>query len=129
MTDLTNRIDNLGLEKLQALVTKYREVLQTISHDNDPKLAYYAFIINLAFNYLQEKHKEETADWKTWCVVVVKNLFDLQKIETKEDVFNTIEEFLKHKESEYEKYVSNIALYSDEYYRDSPFVDKYIKEL
>jgi len=102
-------------------------VLQEISKNDDPKLPLYAYIINLAYNYLEEKHKEETPSWKAWSVVAIKRLFDLEKLESKEDVFKHIDEFLEYKKSEYEKYVSNIALYSDEYYRDSPFIDKYVK--
>lgn len=127
MTDLTNRVQNLNVETLQALYQKYGVALQEISKKDDPKLPYYAYIINLANNYLQEKHKEESPSWKAWCVIVIKRLFDLGKLETKEDIFKHIDKFLEHKKSEYEKYVSNIALYSDEYYRDCYFIDQYTK--
>ena len=127
MTDLTNRVKELKIEIVQALYQKYGVVLQEISEKDDPKLPFYAYIINLAYNYLVEKHKDESPTWKAWCVVVVKRLFDHEKLKSKEDIFQHIDQFLKYKKSEYEKYVSNIALYSDEYYRDSPFIDKYVK--
>jgi len=127
MTDLINKVQNLNVETVQALYHKYGVVLQEIPNRTENNLPYYAYIINVAYNYIDEKHKEETADWKAWCVVLIKRLFEADKLTSKEDVFNHIDQFLAHKKSEYENYVSNIAMYSDEYYRDSPFVEKYIK--
>jgi len=127
MTDLTNRVQNLNVETIQALYQKYGVVLQEISKNDDPKLPFYAYIINIAYNYLEEKYKEETPDWKSWCVVLVKRLFDQENLKSKEDILQHIDQFLEHKKSEYEKYVSNIAMYSDEYYRDCYFIDHYIK--
>lgn len=128
MTGLTNNVQNQKVEVVQALYQKYGPVLEEISSRDDPKLPYYAYIINLTFNYLEEKHKDETATWKTWCVVVIKRLFDQGKLESKEDIFKHIDQFLKHKKSEYDKYISNIAVYSDEYFRDCYFIDHYCRD-
>lgn len=129
MTDLTNKVENLLSETAQALIIKYQDALKEVFKKDDPKVIYVAYIINVAYNYLEEKYKDETADWKSWCVVMIKRLFDREKLVEKDDIFKHIDQFVEYKKSEYDKYVSNIALYSDEYYRDSPFIDKYIKTL
>jgi len=129
MTDLINRVHNLTSETAQALIIKYQDALKEIFKRDDQKVIYVAYIINVAYNYLEEKHKDETADWKSWCVLLIKKLFDKEILVEKEDIFKHIDQFLEYKKSEYDKYVSNIAMYSDEFYRDSPFVDKYIKTL
>jgi hypothetical protein len=128
MTDLINRVENLKVEELQALYNKYGEPLQEIFKRDDPKLPHFAFILNIGVNYLEENHKEETIDWKAWSIVVLHRLFKIEKLTTKEEIFTHIDQFLEHKKSEYTKYVSNIAIYSDEYFRDCYFIDHYIRD-
>ena len=93
-----------------------------------PHIGHVAFIINISVNYINSEHAELNLDWKSWCVVMIKRLFDQNKLDTKEDVFKHIDQFIEYKKTEYKKYVDNIVLYSDEYYRDSPFIDRYIKK-
>lgn len=127
MTDLINRINELDEETLNKLFKKYEFVLPEIKHGkNIPHLLY---IINLSVNYIQANYKEEPKKWKTWAVVLIKRLFEQGKITTKKEIFKNIDLFFKHKNSEYKKYASNIGIYSDEYYKDNPFLIKYIKNL
>jgi hypothetical protein len=127
MTDLINRVNELEVEILESLYQKYLPLLQMIEDKED--IPYLAYIINLSVNYLNTKHEKITPEWKAWGVVAIKRLFHDEKIKTKEEIFEVLDKFYEYKKSEYKKYVSNIALYSDEYYRDSPFVDRFIKQL
>ena len=129
MTDLINRVNNLESGVVAALIEKYREPLQEADLKSAEDAPYLAFTINLSVNYINAKHKDQPPEWKAWGVVLIKRLFEIEKVKTKKEVFEQIDKFYEHKKSEYEKYVSNIAMYSDEYWRDVYFVDKYVKQL
>jgi hypothetical protein len=128
MTDLINKINNLESTVVEALIAKYGSALQMVKPQTNPYIGHIAFIVNVSVNYINAQHKELELDWKSWCVVMIKRLFDQNKLDTKEDIFKHIDQFIEHKKTEYKKYVDNIALYSDEYYRDSPFINRYIKK-
>jgi hypothetical protein len=129
MTDLINRVNNLESGVVAALVEKYKEPLQEAGLKSAEDVPYLAFVINLSVNYINAKHSEENAEWKAWGVVLIKRLFETEKVKTKEEIFEHLNKFYDYKKSEYEKYVSNIAMYSDEYWRDVYFIDKYVKNL
>ena len=129
MTDLINRVNELEQSVINALVKKYEPALREVKFKSLEDVPYLAYVINLTVNYINTKHKEEEKDWKAWCAVLTKVLFEKELIKTQDDVFKHIDGFFEYKKSEYEKYVSNIGLYSDEYYRDRPFINQYIKQL
>jgi hypothetical protein len=129
MTDLINRVNSLHVDVVNTLLKKYQPVLEEIKFKSQEDIPYMAYVLNLTVNYVNQKHKEETSDWKTWCGVLIKRLFEREIVKTKEDIFKHIDQFLEYKKKEYKKYVENIALYSDEYHRDNPFIEQYIKQL
>jgi len=129
MTDLINKINNLETTVVEALITKYSSALEMVKPQTVPYIGHVAFIINVSVNYINTRHKELELDWKSWCMVMIKRLFDQNKLDTKEDILKHIDQFIEYKKTEYDKYVSNIAIYSDEYYRDTIFVNKYIKQI
>lgn len=129
MTDLINKINHLEAVAVEVLIKKYAPALEMVKVQTTPYIGHIAFIVNVSVNYLNSEHKEVDNDWKTWSVVMIKRLFDQDKLPTKEDILKHIDQFLEYKKTEYDKYVSNIAMYSDEYHRDTIFVDKYIKQI
>lgn len=129
MTDLINRVNNLDSNTITILIEKYKESLQEANLKSSEDAPYLAFIINLSVNYINAKHKEQSPEWKAWGVVLIKRLFETEKVKTKEEVFKQLDNFYEYKKSEYKGYVSNVALYSDEYYRDIGFIGKYLKNL
>ena len=125
MTDLINKINGLvknDVDSVQAIVNKYTSVLQgTLPEKNIP---YLAVIINTCVHHLNDKHKDLDADWKAWSVLLIKKLFEDNKLKKEEDIHLVIEEFLEYKEKEYEKYCKNIISVT-EYDRDRGFLYKF----
>ena len=129
MTDLINRVNDLEAEVIHKLIEKYKHILPYADIKHEEEVPYLLYAINLTVNYINANHNDETPEWKTWGVVLIKKLFQKEKITTREEVYQNIDKFYEHKKSEYKKYVDNIAMYSDEFYRDAPFVDKFIEKL
>lgn len=129
MTDLINRVNNLEPNVIDALLKKYKEIIPFADNKHKEEIPYLLYIINLSVNYINTKHNKETPNWKTWAIIVIKRLFQDEKIKTREEIYKEIDKFYEHKKSEYKKYIKNVALYSDEYYRDLNFIEKYLKIL
>lgn len=129
MTDLTNKIDNLNSDVINKLFKKYETIIELLDTKDQKKITYLLYIINLGVNYIQTKHKDEDIYWKSWTIVLLVRLFNQEKLSFKDDIFKHIDNFLKYKKSEYKKYLNKISIYSDKYFRDSPFIDNYINNL
>ena len=125
MTDLINKVDEWlknDIGKVQELVNKYATVLQgTLPEKNIP---YLAVIIDTCVQYLQGSHGATDADWKAWCVVLIKKLFEEGKIKKEDDIVPIIDEFIEYKEKEYEKWSKDI-ISVDDYERDRGFMYKF----
>lgn len=129
MTDLINRVNELESEVITTLLKKYQPVLEEMRFEHREDIPRMAYVLNIAVNYLIVNYKDLSSDWKTWCTILIKRLFEQEKLRTKKDILKQIDDFLMYKKKEYEKYIDNIALYSNEYHRDAPFIDKYLKQL
>jgi hypothetical protein len=75
MIDLTSKTP----EELNTLIQKYLPVLQEIKVS--PVLySQLAYIFDVATKYIIEKHNDLTPEWKSWCMVVLRELFTKSKI-------------------------------------------------
>jgi hypothetical protein len=124
MIDLTNRMVNQHL-----LLQKFAPVLETIK--NKETHVQLAYILDVAVKYINNNHPQVDSDWKTWCAVAIKDIFLKYplKINNEKDIENLIDAFMKFYNENYEIYLNNVAMFVNEYYRDYPFVDKYIKQV
>ena len=128
MTGLTNKIDKLlkeDVSSVQAVVDKYIPILQLIKPES--QIPYYAFILDACVTHLNEHHNNISADWKSWSVVVIKYFYEHNKIKKESEIPPIIDEFLKYKEGEYQKYCDNIVS-ATEYDRDRGFMYAFIKK-
>ena len=125
MIDLINRVDEWVKEDVNAvqeLVNKYADALQgTVPEKNIP---YLAVIIDTCVTYLQGSHGASNADWKAWSVVLIKKLFEEDKLKKEADIPIIIDEFLDYKADEYKTYCSDIVAV-DDYERDRGFMYKF----
>ena len=125
MIDLINRVDEwikTDITGVQEIVNKYASVLQgTLPERNIP---YLAVIINTCVHSLNEKHPDLDADWKTWSVLLIKKLFDEDKLKKEKDIPLIIDEFLEYKKKEYKKYCEDTISVSD-YDRDRGFMFRF----
>ena len=120
MIDLTNKTP----EELNTLINKYASVLQEVKAKPD-QYQYIAYIIDVAVNYLTINHKDLSADMKTWCIVVLKDLYMKNKISNDLDITTIIEDFINHHDLNYETYCSFMVSASD-YDKDKGFVHDYV---
>ena len=126
MTDLINRVDKLikdDVNLVQGVVNKYTAVLQ--DHRPERDIPYFAFIIDICVNYLNENHKDLSADWKAWAVVVVRRRYLEKKLKKESDIPTLIDEFVEFWKSDYKKYCDDIISVS-EYDRDNGFVYRFL---
>jgi len=96
MTDLINRVDKLikdDVNLVQNIINKYGEVLK--DHLPERDIPYFAFVIDICVNYINEKHKDLNADWKTWAVVIVRRQYLDKKLKRESDIPNLIDEFVE----------------------------------
>ena len=125
MTDLINRVDEwikTDINKVQELVNKYTTVLQgTLPEKNIP---YLAVIINICVHYLKENHPTLPADWKAWSVLLIKKLFEENRLKKEEEIHQIINEFVDFKNKEYQKYCDDI-ISVNEYERDRGFLYRF----
>jgi hypothetical protein len=118
MIDLTNK----NVDEINALILKYAPVLESIQPEIQPHIAY---IINVAYNYIQEKYKDLHKDWKSWIIVILKNQFN--KINDDKDILKNIDKFINYYHSNYQKYCEDIVSVS-EFDRDHGFVFNYLNK-
>jgi hypothetical protein len=116
MIDLTNKT----IDEINGLIQKYAHALELVRQPDQP---YMAYIINVAYAHLQDKHKDLNKDWKAWTIVVLKNL--CRKINNDSDIQKIVDEFVEYQKIEYKKYVENL-IWHNEIERDWGFVYGYI---
>jgi len=116
MIDLTNK----NIDEINTLVQKYAPVLESIKPETQP---YIAYIIEIAYNYLQEKYKDLHKDWKSWMIVILKNQFN--NINNDNDILKNIDDFIIYHHSNYQKYCED-TISASEFDRDHRFVYDYL---
>ena len=128
MTGLINKVNKVlkdDVASVQVVIDKYVEVLQLIQPEKE--VPYYAYIIDACVNHINEHHSIISTDWKSWSVLVIKHLYEHKKIEVEADIPPIIDEFLKYKEKEYDKYCNKI-ISATEYDRDRGFMYGFISQ-
>jgi len=129
MTDLINNVDGLiknDVNYVQSIINKFSAVLQDTKPER--QIPYLAYIINICVNYINQSHKDLSADWKAWSVVVIRNQYLKGKVKKEDDIPKIIDEFVTFWKTDYEKYCENIIAVT-EYDRDRGFVFRYEKKI
>jgi len=125
MIDLINRVDEwvkADVNAVQQIVNKFAPVLEgTLPEKNIP---YLAVIFNICVDYLQGSHGATSAEWKAWSVLLIKKLFEEDKLKKEADIHLIIDEFIEYKEKEYKSYCDDIISVSD-YDRDIGFMYRF----
>ena len=120
MIDLTSKTP----EELNILIQKYLVVLQQINAIPEQYLQ-LAYIFDIATKYLIVQHKDLDNTWKTWTMVVLKDLSMKNKINNEKDITDIIEDFINHYDLNYESYCSYMISASD-YDKEKGFVHSYV---
>ena len=120
MIDLTSKTS----EQINALIQKWSLALQEskIAVEHYLQMAY---IIDVATPYIKEKYAELTPEWKAWCMVVLKEMYIKNKINSELDITNIIDDFVTDYNLNYESYCSYMTS-ANEYDQQNGFVHGYI---
>ena len=119
MIDLTNK-------NIDEIINKHQELLQDLHKDYHSQMAY---ILEIAIPYIQRNHMPLLPEWKAWCILTLKKLQDNDKLSSDKDITNHIDGFVKFANDEYDNYVKDIAISTDEYYKNYSFMIKYLKTI
>ena len=119
MIDLTNKT----VDEINGYIQKYASVLELIKSQEQP---YMAYIIDVAVNYIKDKHNDLTIDWKSWCTLLIKEQYFNKKLKSEKDIKEIIDDFIVYWIKEYDEYCNNLGMYSSEYDRDRGFVYEYM---
>jgi arginyl-tRNA synthetase len=95
MLNITNKSD----EEINALITKYTNILEIFKPETKP---YIAYLIDICVNHFKENYKNLNNYWKAWSVVVVKKYFD--SVKTEADVKKIIDDFILFHTAKYQQY-------------------------
>ena len=118
MLDLTNKDVN-------ELVNRYAPLLQDIKYKEDiPQMAH---VLDVAIPYIQNNHNKLSSSWKAWLMLMLRKLQRQDLLKTPDDIYINIEKFVQIIDNEYDAYVTDIAIFTDEYHRDYPFMLKFLK--
>lgn len=122
MIDLTNR----STDEINGLVQKYTPLLELfIRHQKD--IPYLAVTIDVGVNYLKTNYNQITIDWKSWIMVLLKELYIRGIIKNEADIPKEIDSFIIYHNQNYINYVSDIVSAS-EYDRDRGFIYSYLNK-
>ena len=122
MIDLTSRRINSHL-----LQQKFAPVLDLIKYkETHIQLSY---IFDVAVDYIKGNYSDIERDWKVWCTIAIKDIFlsDSLKINNEKDIENIIDAFMLNYKKNYSGYINNTTMFVNEYFRDYPFVLRFIK--
>lgn len=130
MIDLTNRVGELSVEEKLNLIHRYKNLIEFFVEKFDElKVLSLLVAIDISVNYIKDKYADIDIEWKQWSVVLIKKLYEDKFLLTDDDVTKHIDAFFEYKKEEYDKYLSDIGLYSSEYYRDLGFLLQYVNKL
>jgi hypothetical protein len=121
MIDLTNRT----VEEINGLIQKYAQALEVIKYPEH--VPYLALIIDAGVNYLKATYNQMTVDWKSWIIVLLKELYLRKLIKTDKDIPKEIDNFIIYHNQNYENYIKDIVAASD-YDRDRGFIYLYLNK-
>jgi len=122
MIDLTNKTT----EEVNALIQKYAPVLELFARQQN-HIPYLAVIIDTGVNYLKTAYNEMTIDWKSWIIVLLKELYLRKLIKNVADVSKEIDDFIVYHNEKYVNYINDVVAASD-YDRDRGFIYMYLNK-
>jgi len=121
MTDLINK----SIEEINALIQKYRELLEISDIRNHNDIPILAIIFDIGINHINTNYNDTPKDWKAWSMVVVRKMYYGGEIKYVENILNIINEFINFWKSNYKSY-SNDTISVSDYDKNLSFIYKFI---
>ncbi len=127
MEEMINKFNAYAPEEQQKLIDKYKDALYKYFYTDDQGLKLSLYSLEFLVNYINSNYKEESKDIKAWCAVILMRRIKNNSINSEEDIIDLITKTFEHfKKEEYSIYLSDIAIYSNEYFRDIEYLNKLI---
>lgn len=112
------------VDEINELIQKYSPVLELIKEKGHRP--YLAYVYDVGINHIKEHHNGLSSDWKAWAVFVINENYWRNKITNESDIIKTINDFIVYYNNEYQNYIDDLAVFSNDFTRDKGFVLKFL---
>ncbi len=111
---------------LPELVIKYLKLIDTIL---DEKIkSELAYVIDLSIGYIKKTYGGLSKERKSWLIMVVRNQYLKNKINSDEGIIELIDDFVEYHEIGYENFINESEGFGDVYDKDENFMYKFLKQ-
>ena len=124
MTDLTNKVNGIEVDKMNELYVRYSSLLETI--DKKHLAPYIIYTTDIVIKYIKENHKDLGADLSSWTVVAIKRLFEKGILKDEEDITKEVDGFINHYRNNYQSFLDDISICTNDYDKECGFINEYV---
>lgn len=136
MTDLINnnlrdKVLSMPLDNYTIIQNKFIPILETFTTKvfrDELHLKTFVYTLNFSYEWIRTNHNELDKDLCTWIMVVIKDLFFANKINTEEDIINLINDIIPYWNNGHKQFIETMDIWSGEYYRDRRFISAYLNK-
>ena len=128
MEELIKKFEEYSPEEQQRLNEKYKDSLYQYFYGDAQGLKLTLYCLEYLVKHINENYKDEPKESvtiKAWCAVILMRRIKNNSINTEEDIIEIITKTFEHfKKEEYSIYLSDIAMFNNEYIRDIEYLNK-----
>lgn len=127
MAEILTKIIELTPEQQNDLLKKYENTLIV----NYPKKSpvEQAYIIDYCYNHLKNNYNNLSSDLNAWTVVVIKKLYEINKITTEDNINDNIKNFIGYYNQNHSNHIETIGQSCSDYDRDIVFITSYLNTI
>jgi hypothetical protein len=124
MTDLINKANSIDQNTIQELQNTYGFLIEVIN--NKKLLTPIIYTVDIAIKYIKQEHKDLGVDLSGWTIVAIKRLFEKGILKNEEDIPKEVDEFILHYKNNYQSYLNDMVMCSNDYDKECGFIDEYV---
>ena len=122
--DIAGSLQQGNVDELQ---TKYNTIIDNNFPITPP--IEQLVIIDIVYKYINNAHIDLNSTLKTWCVYIIRKLYDVGYITGELEINKNVEDFIIYHNNHHEQYLENIETFCSEYDRDIVFINTYLNTL
>jgi len=119
MIDLIN-------ENTDELLQNYSNILELIP--NKKNHSNLAIIFDNGIKYIKKHYGDLDIDWKTWSLLYLKYKYFNNEIKKESDIYKLINDFINYYKENYNNYINDIVVFSDDFDKNLEFLYKYMRK-
>lgn len=116
----------IDLELTQEMIDKHRSALTECKFQTSDDLRMLIKIVEIAVNHIKDNHDDLPVDVKAIVIVFIKKIS--KKLVNVNDVTKQIDDYIKYREKNYDKYSSELVWSASDYDRDYGFLMQYLNK-